>query len=223
MKKVKNLVIALFLAFTFIVADLAAAPATAQAAGTLKFAKSITLMRENGTDGTGTYGIMNSVKSDKILNLKSSNTSVVKVKKDPFDGNMYSLTIKGTKQGTATVSFTVQRKNGKKYFFKSKVSVFNYTNPLSKCTFGKTDYSKQFDKGDHYFASFGTAKKGKINIAVKKGYKLDSLYFCEYGTGARKKIKSGSIITLDSQHYLEINYKNTSKKYSYTMLLGGTI
>lgn len=223
MKKVKNLVIALFLAFTFIVADFAAAPATAQAAGTLKFAKSITLMRENGTDGTGTYGIMNSVKSDKILNLKSSNTSVVKVKKDPFDGNMYSLTIKGTKQGTATVSFTVQRKNGKKYFFKSKVSVFNYTNPLSKCTFGKTDYSKQFDKGDHYFASFGTAKKGKINIAVKKGYKLDSLYFCEYGTGARKKIKSESTITLDSQHYLEINYKNTSKKYSYTMLLGGTI
>ena len=46
MKKVKNLVIALFLAFTFIVADLAAAPVTAQAASTLKFAKSITLMRE---------------------------------------------------------------------------------------------------------------------------------------------------------------------------------
>lgn len=32
MKKIKNLVIALFLAFTFIVADLAAAPVTAQAA-----------------------------------------------------------------------------------------------------------------------------------------------------------------------------------------------
>lgn len=40
MKKVKNLVIALFLAFTFIVADLVAAPVTAQAAGSLKFAES---------------------------------------------------------------------------------------------------------------------------------------------------------------------------------------
>ena len=158
MKKVKNLVIALFLAFTFIVADLAAAPATAQAAGTLKFAKLITLMRENGTDG-----IMNSVKSDKILNLKSSNTSVATVKNVQFRGD-HSIAIKGNKQGTTTVSFTVQRKNGKKYSFKSKVSVFNYTNPLSKCTFGKTDYSKQFDKGDHNFASFGTAKKGKINL-----------------------------------------------------------
>ena len=45
MKKIKNLVIALFLAFTFIVADLAAAPVTAQAAGTLKFAKSITMLK----------------------------------------------------------------------------------------------------------------------------------------------------------------------------------
>ena len=68
MKRVKNLVIALFLAFTFIVADLVAAPVTAQAAGSLKFAKSITLMK-----GEGSYGIINSVKSDKILNLKSSN------------------------------------------------------------------------------------------------------------------------------------------------------
>ena len=113
MKKVKNLVIALFLAFTFIVADLAAAPATAQAAGTLKFAKSITLMRENGTDGTGTYGIMNSVKSDKILNLKSSNTSVATVKNVQFRGD-HSIAIKGNKQGTTTVSFTIQRKKWKK-------------------------------------------------------------------------------------------------------------
>ena len=218
MKKVKNLAIVLFLAFTFIVADIAVAPATAQAAGTLKFAKSITLMREEGS-----YGIMNSVKSDKILNLKSSNTSVATVKKEPFDGNMYSITIKRKKQGTATISFTVQRKNGKKYSFKSKISVYNYTNPLSKCTFGKTDYRKTFDKENNHFISLGdTAKKGKINVDMKKGYKLEGLYFCEFGTGARKKIKNGSTITLDSLHYLEIDYKNISKNYSYTMILGGT-
>ena len=115
MKKVKNLVIALFLAFTFIVADLAA-PATAQAAGTLKFAKSITLMRENGTDGTGTYGIMNSVKSDKILNLKSSNTSVATVKNVQFRGD-HSIAIKGNKQGTTTSIIYNTEKKWKKIFF----------------------------------------------------------------------------------------------------------
>ena len=110
MKKIKNLVIALFLAFTFIVADLAAAPVTAQAAGTLKFAKSITMLKGNKIG----YGIMNSVKSDKILNLKCSNTNVATVKKEKFIDD-YTITIKAKKQGTATVSFTVKRKNGKKY------------------------------------------------------------------------------------------------------------
>ena len=68
-----------------------------------------------------------------------------------------------------------------------------------------------------------TAKKGKININVKKGYKLEGLYLYEYGTGARKKIKNGSTITLDSLHYLGIDYKNVSKNYSYLIILGGTI
>ena len=127
MKKIKNLVIALFLAFTFIVADLAAAPVTAQAADTLKFAKSITMLKGNQIG----YGIMNSVKSDKILNLKCSNTNVATVKKEKFIDD-YTITIKAKKQGTTTVSFTVKRKNGKKYSFKSKISVYNYTNPLNK-------------------------------------------------------------------------------------------
>ena len=180
-------------------------------------------MRENGTDGTMAYGIINSVKSDKILNLKSSNTNVAVVKSMQFRDD-HSIVITGNKQGSTTVSFTVQRKNGKKYSFKSKVSVFNYTNPLSKCTFGKTDYRKQFDKKNSCFVSVGnTAKNGKININVKKGYKLEGLYLYEYGTGARKKIKNGSTITLDSLHYLGIDYKNVSKNYSYLIILGGTI
>lgn len=93
MKKIKNLVIALFLAFTFIVADLAVAPVTAQAAGTLKFAKSITMLKGNQTG----YGIMNSVKSDQILNLKCSNTNVATVKKEKFIDD-YTITIKAKKQ-----------------------------------------------------------------------------------------------------------------------------
>ena len=80
MKRAKKLIVALVLALTFIVMDLAAAPATAQAAGTLSFAKSGTLAKG---DHVG-YGIINSVKSDKILNLKSSNTKVLTVKKSPF-------------------------------------------------------------------------------------------------------------------------------------------
>lgn len=218
MKKIKNLVIALFLAFTFIVADLAAAPVTAQAAGTLKFAKSITMLKGNQTG----YGIMNSVKSDQILNLKCSNTNVATVKKEKFIDD-YTITIKAKKQGTATVSFTVKRKNGKKYSFKSKISVYNYTNPLNKCVVGKKDYKKQLDKKNTVTVSSSSPKKGKINITAKKGYKIEAIYYSEYGTGVQKKIKNGSTITLDSQHYLQIIYKDTRKNYSYAVSLYGSL
>ena len=65
------------MAFVFIAADFIAAPATVQATNGLKFAKSITIMKGTETD----YGIFNSVKSDKILNLKSSNTNVATINK----------------------------------------------------------------------------------------------------------------------------------------------
>ena len=45
MKKAVKRLLVLFLALTFIVTDLAVAPVTAQAAGTLKFTKSVALMK----------------------------------------------------------------------------------------------------------------------------------------------------------------------------------
>ena len=60
---------------------------------------------------------------------------------------------------------------------------------------------------------------GKINISMKKGYKLTGLYLCEHGTGKAKKIKNGSSITLDANYYVQVIYKNTSKNYSYALYL----
>lgn len=93
MKKAVKRLLVLFLALTFIVTDLAVAPVTAQAAGTLKFTKSVALMKGEEIG----YGIINSVRSDKVLGLKSSNTSVVSVKKMPFLDD-YTLTLKAKKQ-----------------------------------------------------------------------------------------------------------------------------
>lgn len=216
MKRAKKLIVALVLALTFIVTDLAVAPTTAQAAGTLSFAKSVTLTTG---DKVG-YGIINSVKSDKVLSLKSSNTKVLTVKKSPFMDD-YTIQMNAKKPGTSVISFKVKRKNGKVYSFKSQIRVIKYTNPFSKYTFGNKNYTKQFDKKKSVSVDSKSAKKGKINIAVKKGYKLTGLYWCEYGTGKQKKIKNGSTITLDSMHYLEAVYKNTSKNYSYYVFLNG--
>ena len=214
-KAVKRLLV-LFLALTFIVTDFAVAPVTAQAAGTLKFHKSIALMKG---DEIG-HVIRNSVRSDKVLELKSSKPSVVSVKKMPFRDD-YTITMKAKKTGTSIVSFKVKRKNGKIYSFKSKVTVHNYTNPLSVCKFGKKDYKKSFDKKTMVPVAKGYPKKAKVSITAKKGYKIDAIYYSEHGTGKQRKIKNGSTVTMDGSHYLQIMYKNTRKNYVSAVYLDG--
>ena len=216
MKKAVKRLLVLFLAFTFIVTDFAVAPVTAQAAGTLKFHKSIALMKG---DEIG-HVIRNTVRSDKVLGLKSSKPSVVSVKKMPFRDD-YTITMKAKKAGTSTVSFKVKRKNGKTYSFKSKVTVHNYTNPLSVCKFGRKDYKKSFDKKTMVPVAKGYPKKAKVSITAKKGYKIDAIYYSEHGTGKQRKIKNGSTVTMDGSHYLQIMYKNTRKIYVSAVYLDG--
>lgn len=216
MKKAVKRLLVLFLALTFIVTDFVVAPVTAQAAGTLKFHKSIALMKG---DEIG-HVIRNSVRSDKVLELKSSKPSVVSVKKMPFRDD-YTITMKAKKTGTSIVSFKVKRKNGKTYSFKSKVTVHNYTNPLSVCKFGKKDYKKSFDKKTMVPVAKGYPKKAKVSITAKKGYKIDAIYYSEHGTGKQRKIKNGSTVTMDGSHYLQIMYKNTRKNYVSAVYLDG--
>ena len=216
MKKAVKRLLVLFLALTFIVTDFAVAPVTAQAAGTPKFHKSIALMKG---DEIG-HVIRNSVRSDKVLELKSSKPSVVSVKKMPFRDD-YTITMKAKKTGTSIVSFKVKRKNGKTYSFKSKVTVHNYTNPLNVCKFGRKDYKKSFDKKTMVPVAKGYPKKAKVSITAKKGYKIDAIYYSEHGTGKQRKIKNGSTVTMDGSHYLQIMYKNTRKNYVSAVYLDG--
>ena len=216
MKKTVKRLLVLFLALTFIVTDLVAAPVTTQAAGALRFQKTITLMKN---DQVG-YGIINSVRSDQVVGLKSSNTSVVSVKKMPFLDD-YTLTLKAKKTGTSIISFKVKRKNGKTYSFKSKVTVHNYSNPLNVCKFGRKDYKKSFDKKTMVPVAKGYPRKAKVCITAKKGYKIVAIYYSEHGTGRQRKIKNGSTVTLDGEHYLQILYKNTSKNYVSSVYLDG--
>lgn len=215
MKKGKHVILALVLALTFLMTDLAAAPATVYAAGKPFVSKSITLMKGNEIG----YGVVNSVRSDKILKLKSSNTNVVTVKKAPFIDE-WTILVNAKKAGSSTVTFKLKRKSGKVYTFKTKIRVYNYTNPVSKCSIGKTDYTKELNKKYMIALGEGNVQKGKINISMKKGYKLTGLYLCEHGTGKAKKIKNGSSVTLDSNYYVQVIYKNTSKKYSHALYLG---
>ena len=181
-----------------------------------KFAKTAMLFSGNPESA----GVMGSVKTDKILKLKSSNPKVVAVKKEFYYGE-HNIKLIPKKAGTATVSFTLKRKNGKTYSFKTKVKVYNYEKPVSKISIGKNDYTKLFNKEYINWVKADPVIKGKLKITMKKGFKLTGLYLVEGGTGKEKKIKNGSMITLDATHYIRAEYKNTKKNYSYGIFLGG--
>lgn len=218
MRKNKKLLAALFCMLVLTITNLAIAPATVQAAGKLKFAKSITLMKGQEVG----YGIMNFAKTDKVVKVKSSNKKVVSVKSEKSpEGYDYTINMKAKKAGTSTITLTVKRKSGKRYTFKTKVRVYNYANPLKKCTFGETDYTKRFDKNYSTNVPLKTAKTEKINAVAKKGYKIIGIYYGTYGDGTQKKIKNGSTITLDDMHYVRIDYKNTAKKYTQELYIMG--
>ena len=133
----------------------------------------------------------------------------------------YTLTLKAKKTGTSIISFKVKRKNGKTYSFKSKVTVHNYSNPLNVCKFGRKDYKKSFDKKTMVPVAKGYPRKAKVCITAKKGYKIVAIYYSEHGTGRQRKIKNGSTVILDGEHYLQILYKNTSKNYVSSVYLEG--
>lgn len=79
------------------------------------------------------------------------------------------------------------------------------------CKFGRKDYKKSFDKKTMVPVAKGYPRKAKVCITAKKGYKIVAIYYSEHGTGRQRKIKNGSTVILDGEHYLQILYKNTSK------------
>lgn len=211
MKKRTNLFVALILTFAVLVTNFAMAPAEAKAAGNPEIYAGIGIMQ----GGKTVVEIMNTVKSDKIIKVKSSNSKIVTAKGVSTAG-LQRIEFTPKKPGDATVSFVVKRKNGKTYSLKTHVIVHKYTNPFSKLNIGKKSYKKLFDKK---FRIYSSNAKGKLNISLKRGFKLKKIYYY-YNKGKRKVIKNGKNIVLDRKHAIVIEYEDNTNFYNTAMLSG---
>ena len=213
MKKKKNLFVALMLAFAVLVSNFAIAPATTYAAGKPEMYAGIAIMQ----GGKTAVKVLNTVKSDKIIKVKSSNSKILTAKSVYMLGQ-HRIQFTAKKAGEATVSFTVKRKNGKTYSLKSHVIVHKYTNPFNKINIGKKSYKKQFNKKyDVYNTSY---VKGKLNISLKPGFKLRKIYYYDAAAQKMKTIKNGKKIVMDKKHRILIEYTDDTNFYN-TAMLGG--
>lgn len=146
-----------------------------------------------------------------MKSVKSSNKKVAVLK---HKYGTYWVKVK--KAGKATLIFKAKAVGSSKYVKKTvKVTATKYEAVIKSLKIGSKDYSKKFKKvGDYYRAA---PFKGKLNIKLKKGWKVDAIYFYDDSTEKTKKIKNKAKVRLDAGDSLSFVFKK-GKKYSYSYL-----
>lgn len=140
--------------------------------------------------------------SFKLITLKSSNTKVLTVSKiTDYDGGIaYNVTLKKTGKATVTVKLR-HLYSGKTITYKKVYTVKKYVNPFKTLKIGKTSLASGFSGGE--IGSQGARLSGKLQIAVKNGWKLSEIQF-QPATGSSRKVKVGQKVTLTKGSMLYI-------------------
>ncbi len=84
----------------------------------------------------------------------------------------YTLTLKAKKTENFYHILQSKKKEWKNIFFKSKVTVHNYSKSVKCVQIRKKDYKKSFDKKTMVPVAKGYSRKAKVCITAKKGYKI---------------------------------------------------
>ncbi len=135
------------------------------------------------------------LKKDAKVSLKSSNKKVVSVK---YDKKNNTVLMSPKKAGKATIICKIKQ-NGKTYTSKCKWTLLKYQNPFVKYKIGSKDYTKKFNKTNNCSIKINyKGKAQKLEIKMKKGYKITQLYKKPY-LYMWKRIKNGSKIGLGSK------------------------
>ena len=150
----------------------------------------------------------------KMDSVKSSNSSVAKLKHDTYDGNGYYY-IKTKKTGKATLTFKAKAPGEDKWTKATiKVKVYKWERPVKTFKIGSKSYKKKFNKKSVY----GTSKKvsGKLVIKAKKGWKIDFMEKYDSENNKFVKIKNKQKVTLKKGDDIYVNFKKKgADRYEY--------
>jgi Bacterial Ig-like domain (group 2). len=142
------------------------------------------------------------LEKDAKVSLKSSNKKVVSVK---YDKKSNTVLMSPKKAGKATITCKIKQ-NGKTYTSKCKWTLLKYQNPFAKFKIGSKDYTKKFNKTNNCSIKI-SYKARKLEIKMKKGYKITRLYKRPY-LYMWEKIKNGRKIKIGSNEGIIIYFKD---------------
>ncbi len=143
-----------------------------------------------------------------IADVKSSNRKVAEVvtEHDESDVTVY-LRLKKT--GTTSLSYKTTNE-GKTEMHNIKLCVYKHKNPFRTLKVGNVSYKSQFSKGDYSTLQKG---KGKVQVKVRKGWKVKTIKVQEPGKGWRK-LKKNEKVDIPNKNSIMIILKN--RKYGFT-------
>ena len=178
MKKAMKKIVTLVLAITMVCGGMLFAPqatTTVEAAGKPAFStysQNLTATYKPGNyyaQMYATLSINNCRKATSVKNLKSSNTSVARVKVGAGGViNVYYF----KKAGTTTISATV---NGTK--ISTKFTVKKYSSPVKSFKVGKTSFASKYKTYDEYTWYHTGKVSGKtFSVAANSGWKISDVY-----------------------------------------------
>ncbi len=153
---------------------------------------------------TGNYGKMiNGLKKNAKVTVKSSNKKVASVR---YEKATKMVWIFPKKIGKAVITCKIKQ-NGKTYTSKGTYTVLKYKNPIAKCKIGSTDYTKKFDKYNSCQVKM-SKKTQKLQIKMKKGYKITEIIGIKNSDASEVKIKNGSKIKTSDYMYIFCSFKD---------------
>lgn len=159
---------------------------------------------------------------DSVLSATSSNSSVLKVRKDA-DVNAYMMYPR--KSGKAKVTLTIKKANGKTKKLSSTVMVQKWKTPVKTFKIGNTSLANRFKKGSKIFAQISqypsddprSSYTGKLQIQAAKGWKLVGIqkehYNWSTGKYKRSALKNGRNYKFVADDTVILTFKDTKTKF----------
>ena len=124
--------------------------------------------------------------ASEILNLKSSNTKVLTVRKrnasikeDGEDAVKFFNTVievKFKKPGKSKITYSYKNENGETVNVKKQLIVKKWVNPVSSLKIGSKQFKTKFNKNTAATIKKSQISNKKIKIKLKKGYKIKEVW-----------------------------------------------
>lgn len=149
----------------------------------IPYSRSMTISKNNSG-----YYIMTgkNLGNGEIISIKSSNRKVITPmdNADIYDA-VWADSFDTKKTGSAKLTITVKKKNGKTQNYVAKVKVVKYSNPVKQVKLGSKNLTSKFGKGAGIYVS-PKKDREKISVQAKSGWKVKNIGYTYYKGGKWK-------------------------------------